>query len=143
MEFNVLVGVGSAGIALVILFFYLFKNHKSTITNKIKGITGGDSQSIISRVLIIIIIMVATITIIINIVTPNEIVDGSIEDIITPETVSTNETNINNVTTIQDFLEGDDIIANIAYGLSNNTFLIIMLLTPVFWLSRRFIRDLM
>jgi len=143
MKLNILVSMISGLVILLILGFYLFKNHKSTITNKIKGITGGYSQSIISRVLIIIIIMVATITIIINIVTPNEIVDGSIEDIITPETVSTNETNINNVTTIQDFLEGDDIIANIAYGLSNNTFLIIMLLTPVFWLSRRFIRDLM
>jgi amino acid transporter len=29
MEFNVLVGVGSAGIALVILFFYLYKNYKN------------------------------------------------------------------------------------------------------------------
>jgi len=143
MKLNILVSMISGLIILLILGFYLYKNYKSTITNKIKGITGGDSQEIMSLGFIIIIIMVATITIIINIVTPNEIVDGSIEDIITPETVSTNETNINNVTTIQDFLEGDDIIANIAYGLSNNTFLIIMLLTPVFWLSRRFIRDLM
>ncbi len=29
MEFNVLIGVGSAGIALVILFFYLYKNYKN------------------------------------------------------------------------------------------------------------------